>query len=147
MITLRETVEIDRPLEEVFNYVVNVENAPKWQPAVIEVKRITNGPIGVGTKFKEVAKMMGRRVDTICEITELETNKKFAFKGTSSGPFEYESTYTLEPKENGTSISIVGNFRTKGFWRLLEPFIKGEVAKESSQELAAMKEAIESRRV
>lgn len=145
MITLREHVEIDRPLAEVFDYVVNVENAPKWQPAVIKVERITDGPIRVGTKFNEVAKMMGRRISTICEITELVTNERFGFKGTSTGPFEYETTYIVEPRGNATLLSVVGNFRTKGLWRLVEPLIKGEVKKESSQELAAMKRAIESR--
>lgn len=45
MITLQETIDINRPVAEVYDYVVNVENAQKWQPAVTEVKRITEGPI------------------------------------------------------------------------------------------------------
>lgn len=145
MIALQESIEISRTVKEVYDYIVNFENAPKWQPAVIEVKRLTEGPIRVGTQFREVAKMMGLRINTICEITELEANKKFAFKGTSTGPLEYEASYTLEPSGNATRLNIVGKMRTKGFWKLLEPIFKGEVKKESRQELLSMKRAIETR--
>ena len=145
MITLNETLEINRPLPEVFDYVANVENVQKWQPAVIEVKRITEGPIRVGTQFAEVANMMGKRVRTTCEITEHELNKRFSFKGRSDGPLEYESTYTFESMGSGTRIHITGIFRAKGFWRLLEPLMRREVEKESKQELQGMKKFIESR--
>ncbi|MBI3003964.1 MAG: SRPBCC family protein [Ignavibacteriales bacterium] len=145
MIKLEETVEIRRPVHEVYNYVVNLENVQKWQPAVIEVKRLTEGPTRVGTKFSEVAKMMGRRVNTTCEITSMEPNKTLAFKASSDGPLEYETSYAFEPVGTATRLKIVGSFRTKGFWRLLEPLFKGEVKKESVQELTAMKNAIEER--
>jgi len=145
MITLQETIEINRPVKEVYNYLVNVENVQKWQPAVIEVKRLSEGPIRVGTKFSEVAKMLGRHIRTTCEITQLEPNKVFAFKGASDGPMEYQTTYTLEPNGSATRLKIVGSFRTKGLWRLLEPFFEGEVKKQSRFELTMMKGVIEAR--
>jgi len=145
MITLEETIQIDRPVQEVYDYVVNVENTQKWQPAVIEVKRVTEGPIRVGTKFSEVAMMMRRRIHSTCEITQLEPNKTIAFKGTSDGPMEYQTTYTLVASNDATRLHIVGSFRTKGLWRLLEPILKGEVRSQSRHELTAMKAMIEAR--
>jgi uncharacterized membrane protein len=145
MITLRESIEINRSVKEVYDYVVNVENAQKWQPAVIQVKRLTEGPTRVGTQFSEVAKMMGMRISTTCEITELEANKTIAFKATSSGPIEYETSYTFEPNGDRTRLNIHGTFRTKGFWKFLEPLFKAEIKKESQGELVAMKRMIEAR--
>ena len=145
MITLQETIQIDRPVKEVYDYVVNVENTQKWQPAVIEVRRLTEGPIRVGTKFSEVAMMMRRRVHSTCEITQLEPNSTVAFKGTSDGPLEYQTTYTLVANGNATQLHIVGSFRTKGLWRLLEPLFGGEVRSQSRHELTAMKAMIEAR--
>ncbi|OGU32146.1 MAG: hypothetical protein A2X67_11030 [Ignavibacteria bacterium GWA2_55_11] len=147
MIKLEETIEIERPVNEVFNYVVNVENVQKWQPAVIEVKRLTEGPVGVGTKFSETATMMGRRISTICEITQLVPNKMFSFSATSDGPMEYRTSYSFTPVGSATRLNIVGEFHTKGFWRLLEPLLKGEIKKESRQELTTMKRVIESRTI
>jgi carbon monoxide dehydrogenase subunit G len=146
MITLRNALDIDRPVADVYDFIVNIENAPKWQPAVLEVKRLTPGPVRIGTQFREVAAMMGRRISTVCEITELEQAHRIAFRGTSTGPFSYDTTYTLEPAGNATRVNIVGNFRLKGLWRLLEPVVRFEVRKESEQELRAMKSAIESHR-
>lgn len=144
-INLRESIEIHRPVEEVYDYVVNVENVQKWQPAVSEVKRLTAGPIRVGTKFSEVAMMMGRRIQTTCEITHLEPNSTVAWNATSDGPMEYQTTYTFEAIGSSTRLKIAGAFRGKGLWRLLEPILKGELKKESRHELAAMKAIIESR--
>ena len=129
-----------------FDFVVNVENAPKWQPAVLETTRVTPGPLRVGSQFREVAKMMGRRVTTVCEITELVPLERFAFSATSSGPFSYATTYAFEAKGESTRISIDGRFTLKGLWRFIEPLVKGEVTRESAAELLAMKAAIENRR-
>src|SRR5688572_28645022 len=135
MIALSHELQIQRPVREVFDFVVNVENAPKWQPAVIETRRLTEGPIRVGTRFQEVARLMGRRVTTICEITELEPSQHVSFAATSSGPFSYATRYAFEDTEGGTRLTIEGTFTLKGFWRLLEPLMKSEVRKESAHEL------------
>lgn len=145
MITIAVSAEVARPVADVYDFIVNVENVPKWQPAVIESRRVTPGPVRVGAEFTEVAKLLGRRVETVCTFTELEPNRTIAFHATSSGPFSYDTRYTLEPAGSGTRIQIAGRFRFKGLWRLLEPILGGEVRKESAQEVQAMKAAIEGR--
>jgi len=114
MISLQNQIEIDRPVTDVFQFVAHVENAPKWQPAVIETSRITEGPMRVGTQYREVAKMMGRRVTTVCEITELVPDRRIAWKATSSGPFSYQTTYTFTPAGSRTRLDIVGTFSLRG---------------------------------
>jgi uncharacterized protein YndB with AHSA1/START domain len=144
MITLRETINVKSPIEKVYDYLVNLENVQRWQPAVIEVTRLTEGPTRVGTSFREVVRFMGRQYTSTCEIVELEPNRMFAFNATSDGPLEYKTKYTFEPADGGTRLEIVGSFQTKGAWRLLEPIMKGEIRKESQMELVAVKKAIES---
>ena len=146
MITLRNTLEVRRPVGAVYDFVVNLENVPKWQPAVIETRRITEGPMRVGTQFREVAKLMGKRVEGVCEITQLEPGKAFAFRGSPDGPFSYESTYRFESLGESTRIEIVGEFRFKGLWRLVESLAGVMLKMESGKELAAMKAAIEASR-
>jgi uncharacterized membrane protein len=145
MIALSNQIEIDRPVADVFRFIAHVENTPKWQPAVIESVQITEGPLRVGSQFREVATMMGRRVTTVCEVTEYVPERKLGWKATSTGPFSYATSYTFTPAGNRTRIDIVGTFSLRGLWRLLEPVVKSEVRKESAQELTTMKAAIESR--
>jgi uncharacterized protein YndB with AHSA1/START domain len=145
MITIKDSIEINRTPQHVYSYVVDLENVPRWQPAVIEVKRLTEGPTRVGSQFREVARMMGRKISTTCVIKQLDPGKTIAFGATSDGPLEYDTTYTLEATPTGTRLNINGSFRTKGMWRLLEPIIRASVRRESRGELATMKQVIESR--
>jgi uncharacterized membrane protein len=144
MITLRNEVQIHRPVSEVFDFVANVENVPKWQPAVLETKRLTPGPTRVGTQFSEVAKLMGRRVEGVCEITELAPDQRFSFTGMPNAPFSYETVYAFEARGTHTQLKIVGTFRFKGAWRFFEPLIGLLIRLESAEELKAMRRAIEA---
>ena len=144
MLKLSETLHVDRTPAEVFDFIVNMENVPKWQPAVTRVTRLTDGPVRVGSQFREQARLAGRTIETTCEITTLESAKRFAFRASSTGPFTYESQYELAPAGAGTHLQIEGRFHFRGWWRLVEPLLAMEVRKESRQELAQMKAAIEN---
>lgn len=50
------TVEIDRPIEEVFAFLAHGENDPKFSPRVLEISKTTDGPTGVGTVYISTAK-------------------------------------------------------------------------------------------
>lgn len=50
MITVEKSIVIGRSAEDVFAYVSDQTNAPRWQRGVLEVRRVTEGPIGVGTR-------------------------------------------------------------------------------------------------
>jgi len=63
MIKAERTVVIDRPIEEVFAFVTDQTNTPRWQAGLVELERTTPGPIGVGTKHKGARVFMGRRLD------------------------------------------------------------------------------------
>jgi len=54
MIDIETAVEIDRPVEEVFAFVADQTNAPQWQADLHGVRRLTDGPIGVGTEHEFV---------------------------------------------------------------------------------------------
>src|SRR5687767_2706601 len=51
MTVIENSVQIDRPSEAVFDYLVDLCNELEWNPDVQSMERITDGPIGVGTKF------------------------------------------------------------------------------------------------
>ena len=62
MIDLTTSVEIARPVPEVFVFVADQTNAPRWQTGLHEVRRLTEGPIGDGTEHEFVRTFAGRRV-------------------------------------------------------------------------------------
>jgi uncharacterized protein YndB with AHSA1/START domain len=69
---IEESVEINRPVEEVFHYVANPENLPGWSGIVQEVQKETQGQPREGERFTTVAKFLGRRFETPMEVTSHE---------------------------------------------------------------------------
>src|SRR5512136_410485 len=104
MITNEKIITIDRPIEEVFAYVGDAGNGPKWQKALVEVHRITAGPLGVGTQYSGVRKFMGRNVESLIQYTTYEPNKKVVFKSVS-GSSPLEQTFLFESTAEGTRLT------------------------------------------
>jgi hypothetical protein len=67
----RETV-IERPVEEVFDFVTDARNEPRYNPRILNVEKKTTGPISRGTRFVLVSKAMGRPLAVEYEITAYE---------------------------------------------------------------------------
>ena len=61
---IQESVQINRPLEDVYEYVANPENLPEWTGIVIETRKDTPGPLLEGSTFTSVAKFLGRRIES-----------------------------------------------------------------------------------
>ena len=143
MIKLEGNIIINQPVDHVFDFMVDLENAPQWQTGVLGSQKITEGTFGVGTRFKESVKLMGRPVEAVCEITEYEPKKKLAWKSDSSSLMSYEGQFTFEAAEGGTRVSYGGSARLKGLWRLFEPLAAREARRETVAELNKLKSVLE----
>jgi uncharacterized protein YndB with AHSA1/START domain len=143
MIKLKEEIFIDRPVEEVFTFLTTLENIPKWQ-AALSSHVITEGPMGVGTRFEESFKMMGRTVDVECEITEYEHPRKLGWKSTSSDVIAFDSRWLFDSANSGTNVRFAGESSLKGVWRLAEPFVGGEFRRGLKAELEKLRDVVEA---
>jgi uncharacterized membrane protein len=130
MITQEAQIVIDCPVEEVFTYLANPENHPQWETVVVDSKLITNGPLRVGSKFKESVKLMGPPIEVVCTIIEYGYPRVVAFRSDTSSKTQYEGHINLEPAGNSTSLSFTGTNQFGGMWRLFEPFLGVEMKKE-----------------
>jgi uncharacterized membrane protein len=107
MFNLEFTLTINKPSADVFAFVGNPTNVPKWQEGVIESRIVSSGPIGVGTQIVDKRKVLGlREVEATLEVTAFEPNKKYAWK-IITGPTKVQGSVILEPATNGTKVSIL----------------------------------------
>jgi uncharacterized membrane protein len=104
MIRLEKSVVINRPLGEVFEYVANFEDYPQWATEVVEAKKTSEGPLGVGTTYTHFVQVLGQRIESGYEVTEYEPNRKVSMKSTS-GPIPTEVDIIVESVENWPSHS------------------------------------------
>jgi hypothetical protein len=99
MITVEESIDIGCAADDVFAYVSDQTNAPRWQRGVREVRRTTEGPIGLGTRHTAVRVFMGRTLELSNEYTRYEPNGLAEFK--IAGTMPGQASYVVEPAGTG----------------------------------------------
>ena len=143
MVTNEKVITINRPVEEVFAYVGDAGNGPKWQSALVEASRITQGPLGVGTQFKGVRKFMGRKMESVMHYTTYEPNKKVVFKS-DSGSMPFVQTFLFEPSAGGTRLTARLELQISGLMGLVKPMIASGVKSEVDENFGVLKGILES---
>ncbi len=146
MATVRASTEIQVPVSDVFAFVSNVENIPKWQSEVVTSKVVTPGPTRLGTKYEEVINLLGKKVPTLCEVTEFQPTRRITFRSTSSSIVSYVGAFSLEPDGRATKLSVEAQFTLNGFWKLIDPLFRMEVRKGIHEELDKLKSLLENGR-
>jgi len=141
MIQHEVSIHLDRPVEQVFAYLIDSNNLRAWQSNLIETEQLTENPLRVGTRFREVRQMGRRATEYQAEITEFEPNKRFATE-TLTGP-KCWVTYTFEPEKNGTRINYKFILETNGMMRLLKPLIASSIKKDSHSDFEKLKRVLE----
>ena len=106
MAKIESTVTIARPVEDVFRFVLALEeNAPKIDPGVESVVKTSHGPTGAGTTFRFRQKMLGRRRETTTRFISVEPNREIEFEA-RLGPIEPKAVLTFEQTDEGTRVTF-----------------------------------------
>lgn len=142
MITAEKSIVINRPIEDVFAYVGDQTNAPQWQSGVVEVRRLTDGPPGMGTRHTFVRTFMGRRLEANNEYVAYEPGKTITFR-TTSGPVPLVASYFFEAMATGTRLTSKIEMQAAGFMRLAEPLIARGLKREMDAAFVALKQLLE----
>lgn len=144
MARVETSVVIERPVEEVFEFVTNPQNEALWSSTVIEQKQTSEGPMGVGATVRSTVKFLGRRFDTTFEVTEHEFNRKNCIR-TVSGPIPATGCRTVEPVEGGTRLTQTTEAEIGGFFKLAEPIVVRAGKRQWESDLATLKDLLEAR--
>ncbi len=144
MLKVEHSVNIDRPVEEVWAYIKDPRNDTEWQSMIVEAVKVSEGPMGVGTVEHITAKVLGRRFDTTFEVTEYEPNKRSRIKSTS-GPLAYTGTYEVERADGGTRFMWATEGDPGGFFKVAEPLVVRVISRQVQADLATLKDLLETR--
>jgi uncharacterized protein YndB with AHSA1/START domain len=142
MVRVEFTVRVKRPPSEVFEYLTDIPNLPEWQSSAIEAS--ADGPMGIGTRITEVRKFLGRRMESMLEVTEYEPDSRFSLK-TLSGPVPFEAHHTLRAANGGTSLTFVGEGEPGGFFKLAEPLVAKQAERQFKGDFETLKDLLEAR--
>lgn len=137
------SIDIKRPVDDVFAYAVDMGNFIKWSGEAIEAEQIGEGPLGVGTQIRAVGKFLGRRVEQTLEITAYEPPASFGFKSVS-GPFKSKMTLTFENVDGGTKVTEAVDVESGGFFGVADPLFARMLGRQFDTNLHTMKDLVEA---
>jgi carbon monoxide dehydrogenase subunit G len=114
---------IDRPIDEVFAFLLDGENDPKFSPRVQKIEKATDGPPGQGTIYKSTVKDAGLTTQREFELTEVVAPTKIRWAERSKNLVTaVEGGYDLEPAGEGkTKLDFFNEIEGRGFGRLIAP--------------------------
>jgi uncharacterized membrane protein len=142
VLEFENTIRIDRPVDEVFAFLSNFENIPKWNYYVLEVRQLSDSPIGIGTTYHQVRKTDEQDF----RITEFEPNHTVAVKTLPQSSPGLEMRFTLYEEGNATRVRDQWKLDT-GRPAILERLAGGRVKSAVAENLTKLKELLEEGRV
>jgi uncharacterized membrane protein len=142
VLEFENTIAIERPIDEVFAFLSDFENIPKWNYYVREVRQLSESPIGIGTTYHQLRKSDQQDF----RIIEFEPNHTVALKTVPQSSPSFERRFTLYEEGDTTRIRDQWKLDT-GMPALLERLARGRVKSAVSENLSKLKELLREGRV
>jgi uncharacterized protein YndB with AHSA1/START domain len=137
---------IDRPIDEVFAFLADGTNDRKFSPRVQEIRKTTDGPVGVGTVFESAVKDAGMKSSRRFELTAVEAPTKIRWTERSKNIVTVpDGGYDLEKVSDGqTRVTIHNQFEGHGFGKLIVGFAARQAVKDAPAFAQRIKAAVEA---
>ena len=116
MIVVSHTLMIRRPPADVFAFVIDPSQLPRWQAAEA-VEQLTPGPVGPGTRFREIQAALGRRRTQITEVVACDPARRFEIRVVEGPPVD--GRWDFEAADGGTRVTFTPLVRLTGVLRPL----------------------------
>ena len=141
MIQHEVTVHLNKPVEQVFAFLMDTSKLSTWQSNLIKSEALTEGPLRTGSRFREVRRIQGKESEIEAEITALELNQRLETR-TVSKP-QAKVSYFLHPEQGGTRLQYKFILETSGMMRLMEPLIAKSIKEDTASDFESLKRILE----
>ena len=142
MVSFEKSLFINRPQQEVFDYLSDPANDSEWQSSTISSEWTSEGPPGVGSTLNQSIKFMGRKFESGSEVTAWDPPNHYAQK-TTGGPIPFEVNLKFAAEENGTRVTVTGTAETGGFFKLAEGVVGKQLQKQVGSDFDNLKVVME----
>ena len=113
------TINIDRPLDDVFAFIGEPRRMPLWYEAVEQVTGSSNHAPGPGARFVMTRSLPGGQARNVVEVSEYVPASHITLESLE-GPTPFRYQYDLEPSRNGTILTLNGNISSSGLQGVAE---------------------------
>lgn len=113
---------IQRPVEQVFDFVADERNEPRYNRRMVRSEKVSPGPIGVGAQFRAALATIGRTIPMTIEFTGYDRPRRLA-SVTRSAMMTTDGALTFAPVAGGTLMQWSWDVRPRGLLRLMSPLV------------------------
>lgn len=100
------SIDIDADPETVFDVIADIERSPTYIEGIEKVEMLTEGSVGVGTRWRETRVMMKKEAVEEMEVTAFESPSHYSVHCDSCG-YVVEWTFRVEPSGGGSKLTLV----------------------------------------
>ena len=144
MIRVDREIEVARPAAEVFERLTRIEDLPRWQPAIVEAKLTSPGPIGAGSTVRIVAEAAGQRTEADGTVTEFVRPERIGLTA-KAGPADITASVAITPlSDTSCRVGFATTIKLGGMLRFVEGMARSRIEAEAPAAAAAVKEWLES---
>jgi uncharacterized protein YndB with AHSA1/START domain len=136
-------VLIRRPVEDVFDFVADETTEPTYDRDIAGSEKVTDGPIGVGTRFQASIGSRPRPLRMDIEYTGFDRPRLIA-STTRMTAADFTGTLTFTPTPAGTRLRWCWEARPKGATRLLAPLFTPIGARQERRRWTALRDQLEA---
>lgn len=111
------SVTIGRSARDVFSFLADGQNCPKWRPGVVDIRLLSGD--GIGARYAQrVRGPMGRPVAADYTVTVYDPDRMLEFQ-TTTGPVRPHGRYELLDMVGGTRVTFALDAKLSGLNRLV----------------------------
>ena len=141
---VKASTVVNRPIEDVFPYVLDLSTTTEWDPNIAEARKLTPGDVAVGSEFEVVAELRGRRIPFHYRLTELEAGSRFVAVGEGDKARSVDDV-RVERVDGGTRVTWGADITLKGVRRIVDPLMWPMYRKMGREAMAGLKTKLEAR--
>ena len=141
MIRIEHSLEISRPPEEVFAFLVDLDRLPDWQSSAIEAG--SDGPLELGSLVHEKRHFLGRELSDELEVVAFDPPRRLTLRS-QGGPLKLTVDHELESNGAGTRLTVVASGKPGGVMKFASPMIERTAREEIRGDFSRLKDLLET---
>ena len=144
MIKVAVEIDIDRPAADVFAYLEDAENNPRWIPNMRSCRWTTPPPIAVGSKYEQLSEFLGRKIRTNFEVTEHQPGRAVTIASRHGSSFPITVTRIVDPRgADSCHVTELTEGDTSGFYAIATPLLRPMVLRNIRRDYRNLKRILE----
>ncbi|MFL5684971.1 MAG: SRPBCC family protein [Chloroflexota bacterium] len=130
--------------DDVFRFLADLENWPRWQSDMKSTSLVSGERGAVGAVYRYVSKAMGQTFDSTVVVTQVDVPREVAFEGEWSRMIKPSGRYLVEPAPEGSRVTLNPHPEVRGVGRLMAPLITFMGRRLNREHLEMLREVLDA---